>query len=294
MADSLRHDLRLVMTEERPCVQRVEHSQMDERSERIAKRFEVPLLIAAVLVIPVIIVEESKVGEPWDTAAFVLNYAIWTAFLVEALVMLRVVPNKRRWLADHPLEVIVVVLTPPFFISAIQPIRVLRLLRLLRLFRLGPLVRHLFTLQGLKYSALLALLTVLAAGAAFHQAENGKSYGDGIYWAAATMTTVGSNLNPVTTSGKIIAVVVMLVGIGFAALATGAIARIFLDYKHQTEGLVDVPNDERLLTEFREVASRMRELEVALEAKLSASNVLTASPSDRSVDRPASGQRDHL
>ena len=78
MADSLRHDLRLVMTDERPCVQRVEHSQMDERSERIAKRFEVPLLIAAVLVIPVIIVEESRVGEPWDTAAFVLNYAIWT------------------------------------------------------------------------------------------------------------------------------------------------------------------------------------------------------------------------
>jgi voltage-gated potassium channel len=208
--------------------------------------------------------------------------------------MLWVVPDKRRWLADHPLEVIIVVLTPPFFISAIQPIRVLRLLRLLRLFRLGPLVRHLFTLQGLKYSALLAVLTVLAAGAAFHQAENGQSYGDGIYWAAATMTTVGSNLNPVTTSGKIIAVVVMLVGIGFAALATGAIARIFLDYKHQTEGLVHAPNDEKLLTEFREVAFRMRELEVALEAKLASRTAVTGSSFDGSVERSASGQRDDL
>jgi uncharacterized membrane protein len=54
---------------------------MDERSERIAKRFEVPLLVAAVLVIPAIIVEESSVGEPWSSLAVVLNYAIWTAFL---------------------------------------------------------------------------------------------------------------------------------------------------------------------------------------------------------------------
>jgi hypothetical protein len=31
---------------------------MDERSERIAKRFEWPVLIAALLVVPILIVEE--------------------------------------------------------------------------------------------------------------------------------------------------------------------------------------------------------------------------------------------
>lgn len=47
---------------------------MDERAERIARRFEVPLLVAAVLVVPVVNVEESDVGETWDTVATVLNW----------------------------------------------------------------------------------------------------------------------------------------------------------------------------------------------------------------------------
>jgi voltage-gated potassium channel len=43
----------------------------------------------------------------------VLNWAIWLAFLTELVVMLAVVPNRRAWLRGHPVEVIVVLLTPP-------------------------------------------------------------------------------------------------------------------------------------------------------------------------------------
>jgi hypothetical protein len=57
--------------------------------------------------------------------------------------MVWVVPNKKLWLMRHPLEVVVVVLTPPFFLAALQPVRALRLLRLVRLVRLFPLIRRL-------------------------------------------------------------------------------------------------------------------------------------------------------
>jgi hypothetical protein len=40
---------------------------MDERSKRIEKAFHVPMLIAATLVIPTIIIEEAGPGEPLDT-----------------------------------------------------------------------------------------------------------------------------------------------------------------------------------------------------------------------------------
>src|SRR5438309_4944575 len=98
---------------------------MDERSERIARRFQVPMLIAAVLVIPTIIIEEAGPGEPLATLAVVLNYAIWIAFLVEAAVMLSVSEDRWRWVRQHPLEVIVVLLTPPFLLAALQPVRLL-------------------------------------------------------------------------------------------------------------------------------------------------------------------------
>jgi voltage-gated potassium channel len=123
---------------------------MDERSRRIAKRFEVPVLIAAVLVIPVIVIEESSVSDTWKTIGGILNWAIWLTFAVEVVVMLAVVPSKGRWLRENPLDVAIVLFTPPFLPASLQALRVFRLLRLARLFRLAPLARRLFSLEGLR------------------------------------------------------------------------------------------------------------------------------------------------
>ena len=67
---------------------------MDERSERIAKRFERPLLIGAVLTIPVTILQLLPPPDPWQTIADVLNWLIWLRFLAYRLVMLSVVPSQ--------------------------------------------------------------------------------------------------------------------------------------------------------------------------------------------------------
>jgi hypothetical protein len=53
---------------------------MDERSRRIARRFEVPMLIAALLVIPLVVLDEGDFGQPSTTVAHVLNWGTWLAF----------------------------------------------------------------------------------------------------------------------------------------------------------------------------------------------------------------------
>lgn len=68
------------------------------------RRFEIPMLVAALLVIPVIAIEVSSLGQPWDTIAGVANWGIWLAFLLELVVMLGVVPSRGRWLREHPLD----------------------------------------------------------------------------------------------------------------------------------------------------------------------------------------------
>jgi hypothetical protein len=89
-----------------------------DRAERIERRFEAPILVAALLVIPVIAIEQSSLGEPWPTIAEVANWLIWLTFLAEVVVMLAVVRERGRWLREHPLEVAIVVLTPPSFPQA--------------------------------------------------------------------------------------------------------------------------------------------------------------------------------
>ena len=220
----------------------------DERAARIEAKLEAPLLFFALLTVPVILLEQSSLGEPYDSIAYLLNWSIWLAFVAEAVIMLSVVEDRWGWVRAHPLDVAIVVLTPPFLPPALQATRVFRLLRLLRLLKAGVLARRLLTAEGVKDAAILALLTILAGGAAFAAVEKhqGLSAWDGVWWAITTVTTVGyGDISPATTAGRAIAVAMMLVGIGFVAILTAAAAERFMrtrrdDERHMREQLDEV------------------------------------------------------
>lgn len=243
---------------------------MDERSTRIAQRFEVPILVVALLVIPVIVIEESNVSDIWKTVGAILNWAIWITFALEVVVMLSVVPSRRKWLRDNPLDVAIVLFTPPFVPASLQALRVFRLLRIVRLFRLAPLARRLFSLEGLRYAALLVALTVLGSGAAYAAVEKDKSTWDGVWWAITTMTTVGYGGAPLTEWGKVITIVLLFVGIGFVAVVTGAVAERFLatEFEEVAEATHEVEATEAdVLAELREVRNRLDRLEARLAGR---------------------------
>lgn len=228
----------------------VEAERVDERARRIERRLEGPLLVAALLTIPAIAIEQSNVGEPWDTIAVVLNWTIWTAFVAEVVVMLTVVPDKGRWLRDHPLDLAIVLLTPPFLPASLQAARVFRLLRLVRLLRAATLARRLLSTEGVRDAAVLALVTVLGGGAAYAAVEKSQNLSawDGVWWAMTTVTTVGyGDSYPRTDGGRVIAIIVMLVGIGFVAILTAAAA-------------------ERFIASRREAAEERQELAAKLDA----------------------------
>jgi voltage-gated potassium channel len=241
---------------------------VDARSARIASRLQIPLMIAAVLTIPAIILEETHRGGTAHTVGLVANYVIWFTFAAELAIMLAVVPSRRAWLRHHPLEVIVVVLTPPFLLTAFQGVRLLRVLRVLRLFRLAPIARGLFSLEGLRYVGLIAVLVLIAGADGFASVEH-RSFGNGVYWAITTMTTVGyGDITPTTETGKIIACVMMLVGVGVFAIITGAIAQQFLQPKvSEIEREVDATEvaEQRLLSQVRGMARTLAAIEQELQ-----------------------------
>lgn len=253
----------------------VEEKIVNARVTRFERWFEMPMLFAALLVVPVIVIEEADVAPAWKTAGTIMNWIIWGAFAAELVVMLAVVPSRRAWLRQHPLEVVIVLLTPPFLPASLQAIRVLRLLRLLRLVRLVLTVRRLFSLDGLRYAALLALTTALAGGAAFAAVEKNATTWDGVWWAVTTMTTVGyGDHYPVTVAGRVIGIVLMLVGIGFVAVLTGAVAERFLAQQvedvaeAQAEATVEIEASElEVLTELRAVRERLNALELRLAGR---------------------------
>lgn len=70
-------------------------------------------MTAALLTIPILVIQESHFGEPWTTIGTVLNWLTWCTFALEAAVMLWVVERRGVWLRAHLIDMAVVILTPP-------------------------------------------------------------------------------------------------------------------------------------------------------------------------------------
>ena len=190
-----------------------------------------PLMVAAALTLPSVALTEAHMGGTLEVIAQILNWGTWIAFAIEFVVMLALVPDRGKYLRHHPVEIIVVFLTPPVLPPSLQSLRAIRLLRLLRLLKLAQLSNRVFSNEGLQYAALLTVLATVAGGSVFREYKKKNQHlteWDGIYWAFTAMTTVGSDFSATTIGGQVTEVVILLVGISFIAMLTGAIAQRFL------------------------------------------------------------------
>ena len=113
----------------------------------------------------------------------------------------------------------------------IRLVRVLRLVRGLEvLWRIGRQVSGVLKTNGLAYALMSAAVLVVGGGLAVCQVEPGMGTSlDGIWWGLVTATTVGyGDISPKTLEGRIIAGILMLVGIGVLGMVSGSIATYFL------------------------------------------------------------------
>ena len=236
-------------------------------SRQIALAFEWLMALLALLVIPALVMERRAPTPEIRTAALILNWVIWLAFLLEFVV---------RWIADGRrsfprrawFDVLLIAVTPPIGVpDSMQGIRALRALRVLRLFRAFGVIamalrlgkRH-FGHRRFHYVGLVAIAMVLLGAAGIYVVEGDvnraiTSYGDALWWAIVTATTVGyGDVSPLTAEGRIIAVILMLTGIGVIGVFTATVASFFFEHEQQSEST--------------ELASRLDRIEQKLDELL--------------------------
>lgn len=122
-----------------------------------------------------------------------------------------------------------------------RALRLVRLLRILRAFRsTRVLLQHVFkrkTHGALTTAFIIAILMLLFSSIAILQVEKAQnsnitSAEDALWWAYVTITTVGyGDKFPVTTEGRLIAMILMTVGVGLFGTFTGFVASWFVGEK---------------------------------------------------------------
>jgi voltage-gated potassium channel len=132
--------------------------------------------------------------------------------------------------------------------------------------RLDKAVERATTPRGaaLVIASVSTLITVVAGLlVTVVEPETYPSIGTGLWWAAQTVTTVGYGDNvPMDLAGRLIAVLVMLLGIGFLTVVTAAITSTFVAHARRVQAPSDVEN--AIVEQLRQLDSRLEGIEAAV------------------------------
>jgi voltage-gated potassium channel len=127
--------------------------------------------------------------------------------------------------------------------------------------RVGNQVRWIAERNGVHVVLLVALGFVMIGGSLVWELEHATnqslaSFGDAIWWAFATMTTVGYGQGPMTLPGRVLGGVIMVIGIGCFGLITATVTAYFIEHSrgHQVS-----PNE--LMAVLEDIRQRLSRLE---------------------------------
>lgn len=177
----------------------------------------------SILLIPVLLIPEvGSIGRGTRDLLDVIDYAVWAVFVLDYGVRLAIAESRAGFVRHNVPDLLLVVL------PMLRPLRGARLLRVLRVGRLAVLLRAspgstARQTRALTYVGTLAGGSTLLAAVAMDDLERNapgatiKGFGDSIWWAFTTVSTVGyGDRYPVTTGGRFVAAALMVIGVSLS------------------------------------------------------------------------------
>ncbi|PCG81748.1 ion transporter [Streptomyces sp. WZ.A104] len=198
-------------------------SEPPARLTRWEQRTEVPLFGAGLLFLAgyAVRVLTPHEAEPWNGIALILVWSTWLLFLADYVTRLGLSGLGARFVRTHWLDTLVLLL------PLLRPLRMVQVYTAVQRRRDRPRL-NLYARVMAYASTTVGLLGFAASLAVYHleHAAPGASirtFGDAVWWACATLTTVGyGDASPVTFWGRTVAAGLMACGLALLGAVTGS------------------------------------------------------------------------
>jgi voltage-gated potassium channel len=220
------------------------HEFLYHPATRWAHAFDLSVIALILASIVIVVLESVPSMQAEHGATFDrIEWIVTAAFTIEYALRLYAAPVRLRYALSF-FGLVDLLSTLPLYLSLFVPAAasgvVLRGLRLLRLFRLfgrgrwadqGNLLVHAIRISVPKVVVFVAAVAIVAVilGTTMYLVEGPGAGFDsipkGMYWAIATLTTVGyGDVVPVSTAGRMLASLVMVLGYGVIAVPVGIVS----------------------------------------------------------------------
>lgn len=194
--------------------------------------YDIVISVLAFVAVILCIVDLSEGLRPWQQT---LDYGILTVFVVDYVVRFHAAADRKEFVQHNICDLIAIL---PFH-TIFRAFKIAKFGRVLKFTKIPRIFAFLYrpmkkakvflNTNGFKYVVFVTIAMIVAGGFLIHYAE-GMSVSDGIWWAFVTATTVGyGDISPSTFYGRIIAMALMLVGIGLIGTVTSTITSYFLN-----------------------------------------------------------------
>lgn len=235
-----------------------------DKPTKASKIFDIFIICLIILNVIIVIADTFKLPDNVESVLWWIEAVSVVIFTVEYL--LRIYVSDLMYPEMSPfharlkymrsfMAVIDLLAILPFYIPYIIPIdlrvlRMLRIIRLLRIFKINRYTTALSTIADvfkrkrhelLSSMIVVSMLMIIAAVLMYNieneaQPEAFKNAFAALWWAVATLTTVGyGDIYPVTALGKILSAIIALLGIGLVAVPTGIIASGFVESMEENQ-----------------------------------------------------------
>ena len=219
----------------------------DEHLERWETRTNLPLLILAGAMLPLILLPLlSDLAHGVERAFTYGEWVIWAIFAIDLVLRLWLAENRKLFLRRNWIDVLIVVV--PF----------LRPLRLLRAVVFVARIWALLDRRGVRGTVVLALAVMFGATAAIWGAEHGQggevqSWDTALWWTLHTMATGDGVREATTVLGRIVGAIVTLLGFALLGMVTATIAAWFVEQGQDVE-------QEQILAELKTLQTEVKSL----------------------------------
>ncbi|WP_346354992.1 potassium channel family protein [Azotosporobacter soli] len=198
------------------------------------------------------------------------DFVILLIFTVDYIVRLLLAKGKITFVRENIIDLISIIPFDMMF-QGLRAVRLLRVLYMLRLFvyttRLFKRITVVIKTNDFHHIIWFTASTIFFGAVAISYIED-MAIDDALWWSFVTTTTVGyGDIAPQSGAGRLVAVCLMLIGIGFLSTLTGTVATYFLSQTKKTYKHEAVQNAIERLHDFNSLsASDLREMSAVLIA----------------------------
>lgn len=229
--------------------------QIGQREDFISRAFDFFIVIVIILNIAVMFMETFEELAPYypilrttemiTIAIFCLEYMlrIWTSEFLYPQVSKKKAALKFLISFDGIVDLLTIL--PFFFLSGFIAFRMLRVVRIFHLFRINAYYDSFNVITSVLNekknqiisSVFIVFILMMCSSLCMYSAEHEaqpdifNNAFSGMWWSISTILTVGyGDIYPITVLGRIMAIIIALLGVGVVAIPTGIISAGFVEH----------------------------------------------------------------